>query len=329
VRPALLIGLLLVAAPAAAIAGGAPAPIFKDGVEITILPLDGAAPGPAGLTQVSLDLEVKTEEAAQRLGFRSMRGVTEVDCRQHANRFVKADSFDQPALKGAPRPRLVTGNWVSPNPDSYMFAVTQRICTAAAPGSAPSVASSAPTAMHAAAVRATPSPRVLAPASAPSGPLPVVTATALPPPAPAPTQMAVAPPAPPPMPQPTAPEHVAMAYASSPPRPAATPAAARPKPAEPAQPSAPAWSAKPDGRGVAQVAAAASAKDAQRVLNQLHGLITPPLTPTVEAAVVQNASIYRASVVGFASLADAKAFCARAASVSKTCWVHWKATKPS
>jgi hypothetical protein len=93
--------------------------------------------------------------------------------------------------------------------------------------------------------------------------------------------------------------------------------------------AAPSWTARPDGRGVAQVAAAGSAKDAQRVLNALHGLITPPLTQTVEPAVVANASIFRASVVGFVSLADAKAFCARAASVSKTCWVHWKTAGPA
>jgi hypothetical protein len=109
----------------------------------------------------------------------------------------------------------------------------------------------------------------------------------------------------------------------------AAPAPTRPStPPRPAA-AAPAWQARADGRGVAQVAAVATAKDAQRVLNALHGLIAPPLTATVEPATVQNANIYRASVVGFASLADAKAFCARAASVSKTCWVHWKAPEPA
>jgi hypothetical protein len=313
--PAFLIGLLFATAPAAALAGGPAGPIVKDGVEITILPASAAAPGPAGVSQVGIDLEVKTDEAAQRLGFRSMRGVTEVDCRQSANRFVKADSFDQPNLKGAPKPRLVTGNWVKPNPDSYMFAVTQRVCAGSASPAASSVAS-------AAAPRPSPVP-------ARAGPPPVVTAMALPPPAPAaPSEAAATTPAPPPMPLPSPPQHVAMTYA--PPAERTTPALAspRPKPVQTAG-SAPAWAARVDGRGVAQVAAAANAKDAQRVLNQLHGLITPPLTQTVEAATVQNASIWRASVVGFVSLADAKAFCARAASVSKTCWVHWKPAKPA
>jgi len=73
---------------------------------------------------------------------------------------------------------------------------------------------------------------------------------------------------------------------------------------------------------VAQVAASASAKDAQHVLNELHAMITPPLTSSVEPAVVGAAHLFRASVAGFTSMEAAKAFCARAASVSKTCWVH-------
>jgi hypothetical protein len=75
-------------------------------------------------------------------------------------------------------------------------------------------------------------------------------------------------------------------------------------------------------RAVAQVASVPDAKDAERVLRALHGLITPPLTTSVEPAVVQNAHLFRASVSGFTSMEAAKAFCARAASVSKTCWVH-------
>jgi hypothetical protein len=86
--------------------------------------------------------------------------------------------------------------------------------------------------------------------------------------------------------------------------------------------------AKADGRGVAQVAASPTAQGAQRVLDRLHALITPPLTGSVEPATVNNAAVFRASVVGFVSLSDAQAFCARAASVSKTCWVHWKAAAP-
>ena len=58
------------------------------------------------------------------------------------------------------------------------------------------------------------------------------------------------------------------------------------------------------------------------MIDALHGLITPPLSASVAPAVVDNNHIFRASVSGFSSMAEAQAFCAHAAHVSKTCWVH-------
>ena len=113
---------------------------------------------------------------------------------------------------------------------------------------------------------------------------------------------------------------------------AARPAPSSSPPSSPppsSSPPAPTFRAKPGGRGVAQVAASPTAQGAQHVLDRLHALIAPPLTSGVEAAMVQNAQVFRASVTGFVSLSDAQAFCARAASVSKTCWVHWKAAEPA
>ena len=100
---------------------------------------------------------------------------------------------------------------------------------------------------------------------------------------------------------------------------------ARPPPPAASSPPARAFRTSATGRGVAQVAASDTAQGAQRVLDRLHSLITPPLASGIEAATVNNAHLFRASVSGFVSLGDAQAFCARAASVSKTCWVHWKA----
>ncbi len=104
--------------------------------------------------------------------------------------------------------------------------------------------------------------------------------------------------------------------------------AATPKPTPPpsstASSSPPSFHASAGGRGVAQVAASPTAQGAQHELDRLHALITPPLTSGVEAAQVGGAQVFRASVSGFDTLRDAQAFCARAASVSKTCWVHWK-----
>jgi hypothetical protein len=279
VRPSPLIGFLLAAAPAfaAPVAGG---PIIKDGVEITILSIGPPAGGPGGVVEVTLDAEARSDAAADKLKFRSLRGVTAVDCRLGANRFIKADSYPEANLRGQVTARVVSGDWVKPAESSFMSGVTARVC-----GGAP-------------------------PTAAAPGPLPVVTlGTKLAPTTPS----ATAPPAASPTPATPAPASLAMATA----------------PKGPAQPSpAPAYRAKADGRGVAQVAASTTAQGAQHVLDRLHALITPPLTSSVEAATVNNAAVFRASVTGFLSLGDAQAFCARAASVSKTCWVHWKTAAP-
>ena len=271
-RPFPLIGLLLAAAPALAapVAGG---PIVKDGVEITILSVGPPAGGPGGIVEVTLDAEARSDAAAEKLKFRSLRGVTAVDCRLGANRFVKADAYPEADLRGQVAPRVVSGDWVKPAESSFMSGVTARICGAAQAQTAA------------------------------AGPLPVVRlGTTLAPPA---TTSAASPvPASPP---------ARLAMATSP----------RPEAAS----TAPAFRAKAGGRGVAQVAASTTAQGAQHVLDRLHALITPPLTSSVEAATVNNAAVFRASVTGFVSLGDAQAFCARAASVSKTCWVHWKAAE--
>jgi hypothetical protein len=275
-RLSLLIVLMSAAAPAMAAPASLGA-IVKDGVEITILP---GGPLSGGMTEVTLDVEARSDIAASRLGFRSMRGLTAIDCARGANRFIKADAFALADLKGPATPRVVSGDWVRPSVDSFMSGVTSRVCGEAA-------AEAAPTA---------------------PGHLPVVT-------------MGSAPLPPPPPPSP--PAHIA----STPP-PSRQAIAAAPTAAVSAAPAR-AFRSSATGRGVAQVAASDSAQGAQRVLDRLHSLIAPPLTSGVEAATVNNAHVFRASVTGFVSLGDAQAFCARAASVSKTCWVHWKAAAPA
>jgi hypothetical protein len=275
-RASFPIALLFAAASAsAALAASAPAagPIVKDGLEITVLPQLAQASGSNGVFNVGLDMEARTDDAAHRLGFRSLHGVTAIDCRQGANRFVEAEAYPEAGMMGQGTTRAVSGKWVRPADDSYMAQVMARVCTSGGPATAPA-----------------------APNSAPSGPLPVVTNANL------------AEPAPPPAPSPVRPTRTAAAPTTH---------VLAPSPAAPAQAAA-----RPGVKAVAQVAASSSAKDAQHVLNELHAMITPPLTTSVEPAVVQNAHIFRASVAGFTSMEAAKAFCARAASVSKTCWVH-------
>jgi hypothetical protein len=272
VRYVPLIGLLLAAAPALAapVAGG---PIVKDGVEITILSVGPPQGGPGGIVEVTLDAEARSDAAADKLKFRSLRGVTAVDCRLGANRFIKADAYPEADLRGEVTPRVVSGEWVKPADSSFMSGVTGRVCGGAV---SPPVA---------------------------SGPLPVVTLGA--------------------KPNPGAPPSSTPPLATPP---AKLAVAAAPKPSAQAS-SAPTYRAKAGGRGVAQVAASPSAQGAQHVLDRLRALITPPLTSSVEAATVNNVAVFRASVTGFVSLGDAQAFCARAASVAKTCWVHWKAAE--
>jgi hypothetical protein len=266
-----------VAAPAMA-APAASGPIVKDGVEITVLP--HGAPSADGTLEVTLDVEARSDDAASRLKFRSMRGVTAIDCAKGANRFIKADAFALADLQGAPTPRMVSGDWVRPSQDSFMSGVTARVCGAAPPA-----------------------------APVTSGPLPVVSSgESAAPPSPRPRVAATLPPA-------------RMEAAP-------TPAASSPPVAQ-AAPPARAFRASASGRGVAQVAASDTAQGAQHVLDRLHTLIAPPLTSGVEAATVNNVHLFRASVAGFVSLSDAQAFCARAQSVSKTCWVHWKAAAPA
>ncbi len=226
--PALLLSALMAASAAVATPGaghGAASggPITKDGVEITVLPQIGVAGAPASVTEVGLDIEAKTTDAATRLGFHSLRAVADVDCGKGANRFISAEAFDQVGLAGPGRLRNVTGQWVQPTSDSYMAAVIGRVCEA--------------------------------PVAAASRPPPLVKelASASPPPAsaraPAPASQALAPAAAPPPPQ-AAP----AAPAPTPPLvvkfnrgvPAATPPAAAPKPAA-APPATPAAAPPPSG----------------------------------------------------------------------------------
>jgi hypothetical protein len=293
---------------------------------------------------VGLDMEAKTTAAVTRLGFESLRAVADIDCGKAANRFISATAFDQPALAGPGRARVVTGQWVQPSSDSYMAGVIAQVCaahTAVAASSRPppivkEIAAAPPPPAPAAAPPAhlATAPPAAAPEAAPAAPppsppqvvkfsdgRPVAAPTAAPLPAAAPAPppaapaRAVSPPAAPPSaPAPSGPEVVKFSSA---------PAGAAPASA------APSFIPRVAGDRIAQVAASASQHDAEKVLRELKGLIAPPLTTTIEQAQVGAAHVYRADVVGFASAAEAKAFCKSAAQISKTCWVRAKGDEPA
>jgi hypothetical protein len=54
----------------------------------------------------------------------------------------------------------------------------------------------------------------------------------------------------------------------------------------------------------------------------MRSLIKPPLAGSVEAASVHGAQVYRSIVSGFASSAQAHAFCAALTAQGKPCWLH-------
>ena len=331
---ALLLSALVAASAHAHGAPPAPppaAPITKDGVEITVLPQVSGEAGPPSVIHVGLDMEAKTTAAVTRLGFESLRAVADIDCGKTANRFISATAFDQPALAGPGRARVVTGQWVQPSSDSYMAAVIAQVCaahtavaTSARPLPVVKEMAAAPPAPAAAApahvAAAPPAPAAAAPEAAPqpsppqvvkfSGgrPVPAPTAAPLPAAAPAPPR------APPSAPAPSGPEVVRFSSAPT----GAAPASA-----------APSFIPRVAGDRIAQVAASANEHDAEKVLRELKGLIAPPLTTTIEQAVVGAAHVYRADVVGFESAAEAKAFCKSAAQISKTCWVRAKGDEPA
>jgi len=119
-RASLLIALLFAAASAPAVwAAPAPTgPIVKDGLEINILPALAPASGSGGVFNVGLDMEARTDDAAHRLGFRSLHGVTAIDCRQGANRFVEAEAYTEAGMMGQGTARAVRGKLVRPRHDS-------------------------------------------------------------------------------------------------------------------------------------------------------------------------------------------------------------------
>ncbi len=95
--------------------------------------------------------------------------------------------------------------------------------------------------------------------------------------------------------------------------PAPKPAAPAPKPTVPPPPKPTAPKSKPvaPGKVLIQVAATGSEADAKRALAEVQKRRAPPagVSSRVERTVVEGRTFYRAQFVGFASEADARAYC--------------------
>ena len=266
---------------------------------------------------VVLQGEVVSSNAAQVMGYRSMRSTVNVDCVRRRDLVVKMAVYSEPNAQGEVVNRQVPGGWVQPSPDAYLSDVMRSVCA-----SVPRTAVAETPAVAPAKVRNAPAPKETpAPVVAPVAP-----PTSISPPArtrtamlnadrPVPTsvdarmarsdepQGAVAPPpsrehaevrlrpmvAPPPPP---------------PPRKAPTttaPKAAAPKPAA-SRPSAP-------GKISVQIAASPTEAQAREALARVKGRVKAPLSSSVRSVTVDGKVYHRALINGFQNRAEAQAFC--------------------
>lgn len=264
---------------------------------------------------VVLQGEVVSSNAAQVMGYRSMRSTVNVDCVRRRDLVVKMAVYSEPNAQGEVVNRQVPGGWVQPSPDAYLSDVMRSVCAsvprtavAETPAAPPTKVRSAP------APKETPAP-VMAPVAPPTSisppartrtamlnadrPVPTsvdarmargdeLQEAAAPPPSREHAEVRlrpmVAPPAPPPTKKaPTAPK------------------AAAPKPAA-SKPSAP-------GKISVQIAASPTEAQAREALARVKGRVKAPLSISVRSVTVDGKAYHRALINGFQNRAEAQAFC--------------------
>jgi cell division protein FtsN len=270
--------------------------------------------------RVRLQGEVTGEEAAARLGYRSMRSAVEINCETRRDRVVEMEVFAGHNLKGAAERRSLPGGWVQPSEDAYMADVIRTVCRALPqrPQAASPTGLDAPPRL----VERRPAPKPPTPLAATAGPaqVPDLRARRSVDPAPrlAPTAegpiataerpprlLAWAEPSPPP-----APQHAA------PPPPARIPRPSAPEPRPGAQASA------SEGRPVVQIGALNSEAGARRAFIALGSLAGGGLSGVIQPSMVGERIYYRALVEGFSSRAEAAAFCAAVTRKGGTCFIR-------
>lgn len=281
----------------------------KSGMVVAIRDRGAISTAGAIIEGITLQGEVVSSEAAQFLGYRSMRSTVNVDCVRRRDLVVKMTVYSQPGAKGAAVVRQVPGGWAQPSPDAYLAAVIRSVCG----GAPPQIAAAAPLpAKDAAEISSEfrlPPPRSR-PAPIPADPLP-----------------------PPSMPEVVGPDQpmrtsVEARYrtpsaqlvsnAAAPElRPAIQPSSPAPKSAPPAPLPAkeapkPAPKPKPKaapGKLSVQIAASSSEAQALAALAKIKGKVAPPLSMQVKRVVVDGKTFHRALVSGFGARSEAQAFC--------------------
>jgi len=216
-----------------------------------------------------------------------------------------------PQMVGAP----VTGMKTPPPPEAQPQDPAAGLQIYKAEGGAPAAGAAPP--------QFTPPPEQPQPRPQPAGPSVVVSAAPLP---------AAAPAAPPPTLRPAIPAQPPAAAAATPaPRPAKA-AAAKPEPPKPqaskpqpkAVAAAPAPAAKAAGVAAVQIGAFSSQALADKGWNDAAALAPGAAAgkgKSVEKVEKDGKTLFRTQVTGFASRADAAAFCARLKAAGKACFV--------
>jgi cell division septation protein DedD len=228
---------------------------------------------------VVLQGEVVSAQAAQFVGYRSMRSTVNIDCGRRRDMVVKMTVFTEPAAKGVAINRHVPGGWVQPSPDAYLSDVIRAVCSALPRQAAtPEVKPIEP------------EPQLRTTAAAPDADGPLRTSLdARAGRAPVPSKTPLAEDAPAPVAPPV--------QKASAPSPKAAPAASPPRPRAP-------------GKVAVQIAAASSDAQARQALAKLRGRIVAPLSPDVRTVVVDGKTFHRALITGFQTRSEAQAFCA-------------------
>lgn len=279
----------------------------KSGMVVAIRNRGAISTAGAVIEGITLQGEVVSHDAAQFLGYRSMRSTVNVDCVRRRDQVVKMTVYSEPGAKGAAVVRQVPGGWAQPSPDAYLAAVIASVC-----GGAPQqlAAASPLPAKDAAAVSADRPVRVARPPRSRPAPVP---ADPLPPPS---------------MPEVVGPDQpmrtsvearyrapIAQLVSNSAApelRPAIQPSPT-PKPAAKSAPAAPPKpAAKPKaqpGKLSVQIAASPSESQAREALAKVKRQVAPPLSTQVKSVTVDGKTYHRALVTGFATRAEAQAFC--------------------
>lgn len=295
----------------------------KPGMVVAIRNRGTPSAGGGVIEGVVLQGEVVSNDAAQVMGYRSMRSTVNVDCVRRRDLVVKMAVFSEPNAQGEVVNRQVPGGWVQPSPDAYLSDVMRSVC-ASVPRTA--VAETPPVAPVK--VRSAPEPKVLpVPIAIPAGAVspPAGTRTAMlnaDRPVPTSVNARIArldDPAAAPMPivasSSTKPPEVHLRPAVAPP---AVPKASAPKAPAPKPPAAKPAVSKP-GKVSLQIAASPTEAQAREALGRIKSRVKAPLSTSVHSVTVDGKVFHRALIGGFQNRAEAQAFCA---SIGGACFIR-------